>query len=290
MLHATTSVPERRARLRSNLASGRLQRLPGAINPLTATLIQQLGFDGVYVSGAVLANDLALPDVALTTQTEVAHRAHQIARVTDLPTVVDIDTGFGGPLDAARTVQILEDLGLAGCHIEDQAAPKRCGHLDGKSLVDIDSMQERVRAVVAGRRDPAFLLIARTDARAVSGIDDAIVRARAYVAAGADAIFPEALADIDEFRRFRAALDVPLMANMTEFGKSPLLDVATLENLGYNLVIYPVTVQRLAMGAIEHGLRTLLAEGSQRSLVDAMQTRARLYELLGYQEYDAFRP
>jgi methylisocitrate lyase len=288
MLHASTPVAERRRNLREGLASGRLLRVPGALNPLTALLIQEIGFDGVYIGGSVLSNDLALPDIALTTQTEVVQRAHQIARVTDLPAIVDADTGFGGPLDTARTVQQLEDLGLSGCHLEDQESPKRCGHLDGKTVVDTASAVERIHAAVKARRDPDFLVIARTDARAVHGLADAIERARAFVDAGAGMIFPEALADEEEFRRFRAAVDCPLMANMTEFGKSPLFDADTLRNLGYNMVIYPVTLQRLAMGAIESGLRTLEQTGTQASLIDGMQTRARLYEVLGYKEYDDF--
>jgi methylisocitrate lyase len=290
MLHASVPARERRRALRDGLTSGRLLRFPGALNPLTATLIQQFGFEGVYISGAVLSNDLALPDVGLTTQTEVADRAHQIARVTDLPAIVDIDTGFGGPLSSARTVHLLEDLGLAGCHIEDQVNPKRCGHLDGKAVVETGEMLSRIRAVVQARRDPDFVLIVRTDARAVEGIDAAIERAKAYVDAGADMVFPEALQNEAEFERFRATISVPLLANMTEFGKSPLLDAGTLESLGYNMVIYPVTLQRLAMGAIESGLRVLREDGTQAGLVAGMQTRARLYEVLGYDEYNAFTP
>ncbi|TQC48778.1 methylisocitrate lyase [Rhodococcus sp. WS4] len=290
MLHASVPVQERRTALRQGLDSGKLLRFPGATTPMAATLIQQYGFEGVYVSGGVLANDLSLPDIALTTQTEVAMRAHQIARVVDLPTIVDIDTGFGGPLNAARTIHQLEDLGLSACHIEDQASPKRCGHLDGKTLVDTEEMVSRIRATVHARRDPNFVLIARTDARAVEGLEAAIRRAKAYVEAGADMIFPEALADEQEFERFRRELDVPLLANMTEFGKSQLLDADTLQRLGYNAVIYPVTLQRLAMGAIERGLRALRDEGTQASVVDDMQTRARLYEVLGYDQYNAFTP
>ncbi|MCM3920081.1 methylisocitrate lyase [Frankia sp. AiPs1] len=288
MLHATKPVHDKRAHFRDELRSGRLLRLPGAFNPLTAVLIAELGFDGVYVSGAVLSADLALPDIGLTTLTEVAGRAGQIARVTDLPTLVDADTGFGEAMNVARTVQLLEDAGLAGCHLEDQVNPKRCGHLDGKSVVATEEMVRRIRAAVAARRDPNFVLCARTDARAVEGLAAATERARAYVDAGADMIFPEAMADAAEFAAVRKAVDVPILANMTEFGKSELLTAATLESAGVNLVIYPVTLLRIAMGAVEDGLRRLLADGTQAGLVDRMQTRARLYELLDYAAYNTF--
>jgi len=278
----------RRARLRERLASGALLRFPGAFSPLVARVIEDVGFDGVYVSGAALAADLALPDIGLTTLTEVAARGGQIAASTRLPVLIDADTGFGEPLNVARTVTALERAGLAGCHIEDQVNPKRCGHLDHKQVVSRDEMVRRVRAAVAAREDPGFVICARTDARAVEGLEAAIERARAYVAAGADMIFPEALEDEREFERFRAALDVPLLANMTEFGKSPLLDVPTLTSLGINVVIYPVTTLRLAMGAVEAGLRAIAEAGSQAALVERMQTRARLYELLEYERYGAF--
>lgn len=278
----------RRRVLRAGLSSGRLLRFPGAINALTARLIEEVGFEGVYVSGAVVSASLGLPDIGLTTLDEIAGRAHEIARVTTLPTLVDADTGFGEPLNVARTVQVLEDRGIAGCHIEDQVMPKRCGHLDGKQIVGPDVMLRRVQAAVRARRDPGFVICARTDARAIEGLEGAVERAKAYVGAGADMIFPEALEDEGEFEAFRREIDVPLLANMTEFGKSPLLSVTSLESLGFNVVIYPVTTLRLAMGAIESGLCHLRDEGSQRSLVPAMQTRARLYELLGYEGYNAF--
>ncbi|MFJ9155600.1 methylisocitrate lyase [Streptomyces griseoviridis] len=286
--HTRTTPAERRRAFREQLASGRLLRMPGAINPLTARLIQDTGFDAVYLSGAVLAADLGLPDIGLTTSTEIAARAQQTTRVTDLPVLVDADTGFGEPMNAARTVQLLEDAGVAGLHLEDQVNPKRCGHLDGKTVTAREEMVRRIRAAVDARRDPDLLLMARTDARSIEGLDAAIDRAKAYVDAGADAIFPEALAGAAEYEAFREAVDVPLLANMTEFGKSPLLDARTLESLGYNIALYPVTLLRIAMGAVEDGLRTLAAEGTQESLLTRMQTRSRLYELLGYEEYTAF--
>ncbi|MEV5596684.1 methylisocitrate lyase [Streptomyces sp. NPDC052496] len=288
MLHTRTTAAQRRRDLRGKLASGRLLRVPGAISPLTAKLIEETGFDACYLSGAVLAADLGLPDIGLTTSTELAARAQQFTRVTGLPFLIDADTGFGEPMNAARTVQLMEDAGLAGLHLEDQVNPKRCGHLDGKAVVPREEMVRRLRAAADARRDPDFLLMARTDARAVEGLDAAVDRARAYVDAGADAVFPEALRDEAEFAAFRAAVDVPLLANMTEFGKSPLLGAATLERLGYNIALYPVTLLRLAMGAVEDGLRTLAADGTQEALLPRMQTRSRLYELLGYEQYAAF--
>ncbi|MYY19984.1 methylisocitrate lyase [Streptomyces sp. SID4912] len=288
MLHTATTAAERRRTFREQLASGRLLRMPGAINPLSARLIQDTGFDAVYLSGAVLAADLGLPDIGLTTSTEIAARAQQTTRVTDLPVLIDADTGFGEPMNAARTVQLLEDAGLAGLHLEDQVNPKRCGHLDGKTVTPREEMARRIRAAADARRDPDFLLMARTDARSVEGLDAAIDRAKAYVDAGADAVFPEALADVTEYEAFREAIDVPLLANLTEFGKTPLLHTATLESLGYNIALYPVTLLRIAMGAVEDGLRTIAAEGTQESLLPRMQTRSRLYELLGYDAYAAF--
>ena len=288
MLYATTTPADKRVALRDGLASGRLLRLPGAFNPLSARLIEAKGFDGVYVSGAVLAADLGLPDIGLTTATEVTQRAGQIARMTGLPAIVDADTGFGEPMNVARTVQGLEDAGLAGCHIEDQVNPKRCGHLDGKAVVDDDTALKRIRAAVDGRRDPNFLIMARTDIRAVDGLAAAIDRAKALVDAGADAIFPEALTGPDEFAAMRAAVDVPLLANMTEFGKGELLTARQLEDIGMNIVIYPVTLLRLAMGAAMAGLDTIRAEGTQAGLLDRMQTRAELYDLLDYEAYGQF--
>jgi methylisocitrate lyase len=285
---AQASASARRQLLRERLASGSLLRFPGAFSPLVARVIEELGFEGVYVSGAALAADMALPDIGLTTLTEVAGRGGQIAASTRLPVLIDADTGFGEPLNVGRTIATLELAGLAGCHIEDQVNPKRCGHLDHKQVVAREEMLRRVRAAVAAREDPGFVICARTDARAVEGLHAAIERARAYVAAGADMIFPEALTDVREFEAFRQAIEVPLLANMTEFGRSPLLDTRTLTELGFNLVIYPVSALRLAMGAVEAGLRTIAQDGTQSSLIERMQTRARLYELLGYERYAAF--
>lgn len=288
MLFPATTAEQKRKQLRSALASGRLLQFPGAFAPIVAQSIEMAGFDGVYISGAVLSNDLGLPDIGLTTQTEVAARARAIARITSLPSIVDIDTGFGEPLNAARTIQELEDSGLCGCHLEDQQNPKRCGHLDNKQLVSVKEMALKVRAASEARRDKNFLIIARTDARASDGLDAAIQRAKHYVDAGAEMIFPEALQNEAEFETFRKAIDVPLLANMTEFGKSPLLDKKTLENLGFNLAIYPVTTLRLAMGAVDEGLKQIKDHGTQAPLVDKMQTRKRLYEVVKYESYNDF--
>jgi len=288
MLHDPTPASDKRAAFRAGLTSGRLLRFPGAFSPLTAMLTARHGFEGVYVSGAVISADLGLPDIGLTTASEVAGRAQQIARVTSLPTLVDADTGFGEPMNAARTVQVLEDAGVAGLHIEDQVNPKRCGHLDGKDVTDRETAVRRIRAAVAARRDPAFVIAARTDAAAVHGIGDAIERAKAYADAGADLIFPEAMADESDFERFRAAVGAPILANMTEFGKSKLLDAKTLENLGVNVVIYPVTLLRLAMHAADTGLAAIAGLGTQEGLLDQMQHRRDLYDLLDYESYNAF--
>jgi len=288
MLYSTITPAAKRAALRERLASGELLRFPGAFNPLSARLIERKRFDGVYVSGAVLSADLGLPDIGLTTLTEVAGRSQQIARMTDLPTLVDADTGFGEPMNVARTVQGLEDAGVVGLHIEDQVNPKRCGHLDGKQVVDEGTALGRIRAAVDARRDANLLIMARTDVRGVDGLDAAIDRAKALVDAGADAIFPEAMADLREFDAMRAAVDVPILANMTEFGKSELFTTEQLAGVGINIVIYPVSLLRLAMGAAARGLDTITAEGSLTSMLGEMQHRADLYDLIDYSGYTAF--
>ena len=288
MLHSKLTASAKRRLFREGLASGELMRVPGAFNPLSAKLIEDKGFEGVYISGAVLSADLGLPDIGLTTLTEVAQRGGQIARVTELPTLIDADTGFGEPMNVARTVQMLEDAGVPGMHLEDQVNPKRCGHLDGKAVVDEATALKRIRAAVDARRDPDFVIMARTDIRGVEGLEAAKDRAKKLVDAGADAIFPEAMADLAEFEAIRAAVDVPILANMTEFGKSELFTTQQLADVGVNIVIFPVSLLRLAMGAAERGLETILAEGSLTSRVPEMQTRARLYELVDYEAYSEF--
>jgi len=288
MLFSQTTPADKRIALRQGLASGKIMRFPGAFNPLSAKLIEQKGFEGVYISGAVLSADLGLPDIGLTTLTEVAGRSQQIARMSDLPAIVDADTGFGEPMNVARTIQTLEDAGLAGMHIEDQINPKRCGHLDGKQVVDTDTAIKRIRAAVDARRDPNFLVMARTDIRAVDGLDAAVMRAKALQDAGADAIFPEAMASLAEFEAIRAAVSVPILANMTEFGKGELYTVAQLEDVGMNLVIFPVSLLRLAMGAAGRGLDTIVQHGSLTTMLPEMQHRSDLYELLDYASYSQF--
>jgi len=252
-----------------------------------ARLIQQLGFPAAYLSGAaVSAGVLALPDIGLMTLTELAQQAAYVTRAVEIPLIVDADTGFGEALNIERAVVELERAGAAAIQLEDQQLPKRCGHLSGKTLVDAETMCAKLRAAVAARSDADLVLVARTDARGVEGLDEAIARAKRYVAAGADWIFPEALADRDEFARFAAAIDAPLVANMTEFGKSPLLGINELAGLGYAAVLYPVTLLRVAMRAAGSALATIAAEGTQAGLLDAMQTREELYQLLGYDTFD----
>ena len=288
MLYAKTTPDNKRANLREALRSGDLLRFPGAFNPLVAKMIQNKGFEGVYISGAVLSADLGLPDIGLTTLSEVASRSAQIARVTDLPVLVDADTGFGEPMNVARTVQTLEDAGVSAIHIEDQINPKRCGHLDGKSVVSLDEAQKRIKAAVDARRHGDLLIMARTDVRAIDGLKVATDRAKALVDAGADAIFPEAMRNLSEFEAMRKAVDVPILANMTEFGKSDLFTNEQLEGVGVNIVIYPVSLLRLAMGIADRALDVLIEKGSLESLLGEMQHRIDLYELLDYQSYNAF--
>ncbi len=288
MLGATTTAHERRVRFRELLAAPGIAQFPGAINPINAQIIEQEGFEGVYISGGAFSAAQGLPDIGLTTLTEVADHGRAIARVTNLPTFIDADTGWGEAMNVARTVQEFEDAGLSGMHIEDQVNPKRCGHLDGKEIVSTAEMVKRVSAAVKGRRDKDFVLSARTDARAGEGLDAAIDRAKAYIDAGADLIFPEAMRDLSEFETFANAVDVPILANMTEFGKSELFTTRQLEDAGVKLVIYPVTTLRIAMGAIKRGLQTIREEGTQASVVDGMQTRADLYDTIDYNAYNEF--
>ena len=277
------TVAEKRSDLIKRLQSKKLLRFPGAYNPLCAKLIAEIGFDGVYVSGGVMSNDLGLPDIGLTSLEQVSYRSNQIARVTDLPTIVDIDTGFN---NCKKTIEIFESKGLAGCHLEDQVAEKRCGHLDNKELISIEEMVKKIEECIKSRKDKNFLIIARTDANTVEGLNKTINRIKAYEAAGADMIFPEALKDENEFENVRKNSESYLLANMTEFGKSKLLDKKQLENLGYNLVIYPVTTQRLAMKSTEEGLKSIFKDGHQNNIIDKMQTRKRLYELVEYEKYN----
>lgn len=288
MLGAQTLAHVRREKFRELLAGDKLVQFPGAINPINAQLIEQAGFEGVYISGGAFSAAQGLPDIGLTTLTEVVDHGRNISRVTNLPTFIDADTGWGEAMNVARTVQEFEDAGVAGMHLEDQVNPKRCGHLDGKEVVSTAEMVKRISAAVKGRRDSNFVLCARTDSRAKEGLDAAIDRAKAYVDAGADLIFPEAMRDLGEFEAMANALDVPILANMTEFGKSELFTTEQLANAGVKLVIYPVTTLRIAMGAIKRGLEVIRREGTQESLVDGMQTRADLYDTIDYAAYNEF--
>ncbi len=277
-------IKEKRKDFINKLKSGKILRVPGAYNPLTAKLIEEIGYDAVYVSGGVMSNDLGYPDIGLTTLEDVSIRAKQIARVTNLPTIVDIDTGFKS---CKKTIQTFEKFGITAVHLEDQIERKRCGHLDNKELISKEKMIKKIKECTKAKKDKNFKIIARSDAKGVEGIDKMIDRCKAYVDSGAEIIFPEALADEKDFEKVRKSLDCYLLANMTEFGKSKLLSYKKLENLGYNIVIYPVTTQRLAMKNVEDGLRDIYVNGHQNNIIDKMQTRKRLYELVDYEKYNS---
>ena len=275
---------QKRSDFVNKLKSNKILRIPGAYNPLTAKLIEEIGYDAVYVSGGVMANDLGFPDIGLTTLEDVSTRSYLISRVTNLPTIVDIDTGFKS---CEKTIQTFEEFGISSVHLEDQVERKRCGHLDNKELISKEEMVKKIKECVNAKKDENFKIIARSDAKSVEGIEKMIDRCKAYIDAGAEIIFPEALHDEKEFEIVRKELKCYLLANMTEFGKTKLLNYKELENLGYNIVIYPVTTQRLAMKNVEDGLRDIYANGHQKNLIDKMQTRKRLYELVEYEKYNA---
>src|SRR5437762_7396922 len=278
----TSKIMSKNKRLRELIAKGAVI-MPGVPNAAMARQAERAGFDAVYVSGAGMANATAgVPDIGLLTLSEVAQLAGYIAKAIDIPAIVDADTGFGGAENVARTIRELEAAGLAGCHIEDQEFPKRCGHLAGKTIVDLEEMVAKIKAAVSARRNPDFMIIARTDARAVEDFDRAVERGSEYLAAGADAIFPEALQSRDEFRDFAAEIKRPLMANMTEFGKSPALPFQELAEFGYKMVIFPQSAFRVSMKASEEFLRALKKSGTQKDWLDKMQTREELYQLLEY--------
>ena len=272
--------------LREAIAESIIQ-VPGAPNALMGRLIERMGFEAAYLSGASLSTSvLGLPDVGLFTLSELVQQATYLTRSISIPLIVDADTGFGEALNVERTIVELEAAGVAAIQLEDQQLPKRCGHLSGKSLVDADTMCAKLRAATAARSDEDLVIIGRTDARGVHGLDDAIERAKRFVDAGADWIFPEALAGPDEFERFAREVEAPLLANMTEFGKSPLLTLDELAQLGYSVALYPVTAQRVAMKAVEAALAVIANEGTQASLLDLMQTREELYDLINYQDFE----
>ena len=277
-------IKEKRKDFVKKIKTGNILRVPGAYNPLTAKLIEEIGYDAVYVSGAVMSNDLGYPDIGLTTLNDVSNRSKQIARVTNLPTIVDIDTGFK---NCIKTIETFENNGITAVHIEDQIDQKRCGHLDNKELISQKKMVKKIKDCVKARKDKNFKIIARSDAKSVEGMDKMLDRCKAYIDAGAEIIFPEALANEKEFEIVRKSLDSYLLANMTEFGKSKILDYKVLENLGFNIVIYPVTTQRLAMKSVEDGLRAIFADGHQNNLIGKMQSRKRLYDLVEYEKYNS---
>ena len=284
-MHFIEKKPEeKREILNQKLKSNKILRVPGAYNPLTAKVIEEIGYDAVYVSGAVMANDLGFPDIGLTTLEDVSTRSYLISRVTNLPTIVDIDTGFKS---CEKTIQTFEEFGVAAVHLEDQIERKRCGHLDNKELISTEKMVNKIKECVKAKKDKNFKIIARSDANSVEGLDKMINRCKAYIDAGAEIIFPEALSNEKEFENVRKSLDCYLLANMTEFGKTKLLNYKDLENLGYNIVIYPVTTQRLAMKSVEDGLRAIFKDGHQSNIIDKMQTRKRLYEIVDYEKYNS---
>ena len=284
-MHFVEKKPEeKRKDFVKKLKTNKILRVPGAYNPITAKIIEEIGYDAVYVSGGVMSNDLGYPDIGLTTLDDVSNRSKQIARVTNLPTVVDIDTGFK---NCEETIKKFEKFGITSVHIEDQIERKRCGHLDNKELISKEEMVQKIKLCVKSRKDSNFKIIARSDAKNVEGIDKMIDRCKAYIQAGAEIVFPEALKDEKEFDQVRKSLDCFLLANMTEFGKSKLLNYKELENLGYNIVIYPVTTQRLALKSVEDGLRAIFADGHQNNILDKMQTRKRLYDLVEYEKYNS---
>ncbi len=286
MLNVTKTAAEKRKAFKDGINSGTLQRVPGAFSPLVARLLEEQGFDGIYISGAVLSADLGLPDIGLTTLTEVATRGHQIARSTNLPCLIDVDTGFGEPMSSYRTMVEMENQGLAAFHLEDQLNPKRCGHLDNKEVVPTEVMVRRIKAAVEARKDPNFTIMARTDARSMEGLEAAIDRAKAYVDAGADAIFPEAMKDESDFEAFRKGIDVPILANMTEFGKTPLMTTSELADLGIAIALYPLSAFRAMSRATERVYAAIKSDGTQTNVLDIMQPRDELYDVLGYLEIE----
>lgn len=276
-------------RLRELLSRDEILVVPGAYDALTARMIEKVGFDAVYMTGGGTVNSLTgLPDNGLITLTEMAMNARYIAEATSVPVISDADTGYGNAVNVMRTVWEFERAGVAGIHIEDQVAPKRCGHLEGKEVVSKEEMVGKIRAARAARNDSDFVIIARVDARAVLSFDEGVRRGQAYLEAGADVIFPEALENEEEFRGYAKAVKGPLLANMTEFGKSPCLSAKQFEEMGYKIVIFPVTALRMALKAVWEYLTILKEKGTQKDLVDRMFTRKELYELIDYDSFNAY--
>ena len=277
---------EIRSRFRERLSKGGIIVAPGVFIPAAAMLAEELGFEAIYFSGAAYSNMLGLPDLGVFTLSELSYYLRFFTNAVNIPLIVDVDTGFGEALNVARTVRELEDAGVSAIHIEDQEMPKKCGHLAGKRVVPVDEMVKKIKAAVEARRDDNFIIIARTDARDVEGFDSAVERAKIYIEAGADVIFPEALHSKEEFMEFARRVKAPLLANMTEFGKTPYITVREFEEMGYRIVIFPVTTFRYAMGAIKRALITLKNEGTQLSLINDMMSREDIYQLIGYHNYE----
>jgi methylisocitrate lyase len=283
MLHRPLDRPG--ARLRELMAKD-IVVLPGVFNAISAKAARAAGAEALYLSGAGVTNALlAVPDIALITQSEMAQQATLVCEAAPVPVIADADTGYGETFNVIRTVRDMERAGLAGIHLEDQVSPKRCGHLDGKQVIEPEEMAKKIRAAVSAKRDKEFMIIARTDAGSVEGVDRAVDRAKLYVDSGADAVFPEGLASEAEFEAFRRSLTVPLLANMTEFGKTPITPVSRFKELGYDLVIFPMTAFRVMLKAISETYSELLETGTQAALIEKMRTRQELYELI---EYDAY--
>jgi methylisocitrate lyase len=258
----------------------------GVFNVISALIAQRAGFKSAYLSGSGIAGAMGLPDLSVTTLTEVSTEVRRIVSVTEIPLIVDVDTGFGEPINVIRTIREMESAGASGIHIEDQVLPKRCGHLSGKAVVSKNDMVKKIKAAVSARKNPDFVIIARTDARSVNGLEDAISRANDYVDAGADAIFSEALETKDEFKKFSKEVRAPLMANMTEFGKSPLLSVDELRSIGYRMVIFPLTVFRSVLKNMDSIYRNLYSAGTQRNFMDSLMSRKEYYDIIGYSDYE----
>ena len=272
---------------RAALAAERPLQIAGTINAYTALLAEKAGFRAIYLSGAGVANaSFGLPDLAMTTLGDVCEDVRRISYATELPLLVDADTGWGGAFMIGRTIREMTRAGAAGCHLEDQVGIKRCGHRPGKALVEAAEMVDRIRAAVDARTDDGFVIMARTDAHAVEGQQAALDRAAAYVEAGADMIFAEALTTLDEYRQFTAAIEVPVLANLTEFGKTPMFTTAELAAAGIRMALYPLSAFRAMSKAAENVYRVLRADGTQKNIVGAMQTREELYEVLGYHDYE----
>ncbi len=281
------SIPSPGTALRQQFAQGTVV-LPGVFNGISALSATKAGAHALYISGAGVTNAyLGVPDIALASLNEFAAQAAAITQVAPVPVIADADTGFGEAWNVVRTVLEMERAGLAGIHLEDQVSPKRCGHLDGKAVIPSEQMQEKIAAAVSAKRDPNFVLIARTDARGVEGLDAAVARANQYVEAGADAIFPEGLTSIEEFKIFRTQVKAPLLANMTEFGKTPLISVAEFEEMGYEMVIFPMTAFRVMLKALDESYALLIEHGTQAGFLDRMRTRAELYATLDYPQYES---